>query len=656
LWFFTGYLRIMWKQNLGPIYPYFYIGSLLLAILSFARLVHTYIFFEHLDSYYQILPILINGVRIDLVVLACAFGIPILVFSTLHTFFKSGALSIKTILIYWSIAIAMLLVFFEIVTPFYMNEYGVRPERKFFEYLTDPKEVLLMLWGMYGFALFIIFGVLAGLAPLMFRIIKTSYTNLGDWTFRKYLWLFPILIIAIFMSIRSSFDHRPINPSMVAFTDDALVNSLPLNSLYSVLYAAYRLKDEENASDVYGKMSRDEIFTAVHNEYEKHNFYHAKDKFDIAYKHKNLVLILEESLGARYVKRLGGKALTPNLNKLAEQGWWFNHLYATGTRSVRGIEAIVSGFLPTPGRSVVKLSNSQSNFFTIASLLRKHEYLNRFYYGGNAHFDNMKGFFLGNGFHEVVEQKDFIKPHYVGSWGASDEDVFERMHQDLMANTQQPNLMMVLTTSNHTPFDFPVYTNDLYSDPIKSRVNAIHYADKALGEFIDKAKHSSYWDNTVFLIVADHDQRVSDFIVKPDPNNPDKSVKYFPVEGFHIPGLILGGGIQPKQLNNVVSQIDIPPTLLSMIGVSTDTPMLGTDLTMVDDSYVGRAIMQFNDHQAYLEGDSLVVLRPGKLPLKGVYKNKTFIPKNQENLNELAHMALAHALWASIQYKDKSYN
>ena len=648
----------MWKRTLGPIYPYIYICIILLVFLSLARLMHTFIFSDHLDSYYQLLPILINGVRIDMVVMACAFGVPIILYTVFHTFVKPIAKPLKTLFIYWSVVIALTLIFIEIITPFYMAEYGVRPERKFFEYLTDPKEVLLMLWGMYGFASIIILAILFGLTPFIYRLVKGSYVNIGVWPVSKFIWVFPIVLLATFISIRSSFDHRPINPSMVAFADDALVNSLPLNSFYSVLYAAYRLKDEENASDVYGNLSREKIFTYVHNEYEKHNYnhVHAIKNTDLVNTHKNLVIILEESLGARFVERLGGEALTPSLNKLAEEGWWFNHLYATGTRSVRGIEAVVTGFLPTPGRSVVKLSNSQSHFFTLASLLREHGYQNQFYYGGNAHFDNMKGFFLGNGFHEVIEQKDFINPEYIGSWGVSDEDVFQRMHEDLLKNIQQPKLLVVLTTSNHTPFDFPVSSNDSYSNPIKSRENAIRYADKALGEYFDKAKQASYWDNTTFLVVADHDQRVSDFIIKSDPNHPGKNLKYFPVEGFHIPGLILGGDIQPKQIDSVVSQIDIPPTLLSMLGISADNPMIGTDLTMIDGSYVGRAIMQFNDHQAYLEGESLVVLRPGKLPLKGQYKNKTFMPKNQEGLDELANIALAHALWASMMYKNASYN
>ncbi len=648
----------MWKRALGPIYPYIYICIVLLAFLSVARFVHTSIFSDHLDSYQQLLSILLNGIRIDLVVMAYVFGVPIILYSILHTFIKPIERPFKTIFIYWTVAIAMVLVFIEIITPFYMIEYGVRPERKFFEYLTDPKEVLLMLWGMYGIATVIILGVLGIVIPFLYRLVKHTYTDLSTWHNKRFIWIFPIILFVIFACIRSSVDHRPINPSMVAFTDDALVNSLPLNSFYSVLYAVYRLKDEANASDVYGDLTREEILTYVNDEYIKNNINAINniENTEIENEYKNLVIILEESLGARYVERLGGVALTPNLNKLADEGWWFNNLYATGTRSVRGIEAVITGFLPTPGRSVVKLSNSQSNFFTLASLLRKYGYRNQFYYGGNAHFDNMKGFFLGNGFHKVIEQKDYKNPKFIGSWGVSDEDVFQRMHQDLTQNTNQPKLLVVLTTSNHTPFDFPVSLDDSFTNPIKSRENAIRYADKALGGFLEKAKKSSYWKDTYFLIVADHDQRVSDFIIKTDQDNLEKSVKYFPVEGFRIPGLILGGDVQPKIINSVASQIDLPPTLLSLLGVSSNNPMIGTDLTMVDELYVGRAIMQFNDHQAYLEGDSLVVLRPGKMPLKGKYIDTFFTPNVSEDLDELGRTALAHALWASMMYKDETYN
>ncbi len=361
----------MWKRTLGSLYPFILISLTLLAFLTIARITHAWLFSDHLDSFYQLGPILFNGLRIDLMAMAYVFGIPIILYMVLHTFIKRLSRPFKYFFISWAVAISLAIIFMEIITPFYMLEYGVRPERKFFEYLSSPKEVILMLWGMYGIASIIILAVLLGIAPLLYRIVTSSYLNIGTWPVKKFLWVFPITLLAIFICARSSFDHRPINPSMVAVTDDALVNTLPLNSLYSVLYAVYQLKHEANASEIYGNLSNAEILKYVKSNQKQNttNTFQLISSGVATNRPKNLVIILEESLGARYVERLGGQALTPHLNSFAEQGWWFNNLYATGTRSVRGLEAVISGFLPTPGRSVVKLSKSQSNFFTLASLL-----------------------------------------------------------------------------------------------------------------------------------------------------------------------------------------------------------------------------------------------------------------------------------------------
>jgi len=267
----------------------------------------------------------------------------------------------------------------------------------------------------------------------------------------------------------------------------------------------------------------------------------------------------------------------------------------------------------------------------------------------------MKGFFLGNGFHEVIEQSDFKNPKYVGSWGASDQDVFARIHQDLLEDPATPKLSVVLTTSNHTPFDYPTDIDAAFEPPLKSRENAIRYADAALGEFIARAKNSQYWDRTVFLIVADHDQKASDFVMEGDLNAAERRQNYFPVAGFHIPGLILGGDIEPRLTDSITSQLDLPPTLLSLLGVNAPNPMIGIDLTRVGNQYQGRAIMQYNHLQAYLDGDSLVVLRPELDPLKGLYRNNKFIPNTSNQLDYLTQTALAHALWASAVYRDGSY-
>jgi phosphoglycerol transferase MdoB-like AlkP superfamily enzyme len=648
----------MLKSFTGPIYPFLKIFLLALAVLTVARTCHVVIFFQHVESFGQIVHIFLQGLRIDIMLISTLFILPVIIFTVMHTLFGSNIRKTKKILTFWSVITVVSMVFFELITPWYMSEYGARPERKFFEYLDNPREVMMMLWGMYGFLIFGIAIITSISAVAMHRMTTGFIVTASRWSTGKLILALPLVVLLMMISIRSSLDHRPLNPSTVAFTDNTVANALPLNSLYSVLYAIYRMKDESSASEIYGNLSKSIIENRVYQEKIKHNPYslQATNNSKSTTAARNLVIILEESLGARFVSKLGGAALTPNLDELALEGWWFTNLYATGTRSVRGIEAVVTGFLPTPARSIVKLPNSQSGFFTLASHLRPFGYYSRFYYGGNAQFDNMKGFFLGNGFHEVIEQSDFVESSFLGSWGASDQDVFNRIHEDLKKSGTKPLLSVVLTTSNHTPFDFPTNVNAKFEVPLKSRENAIRYADAALGDFIAKAKKAPYWKNTIFLIIADHDQRVADFV---NPDNAEKASGrkiYFPTEGFHIPGLILGDSIQPLQTNNIISQIDLPPTLLALLGVNAPQPMLGTDLTQIDQHYSGRAIMQYNNLMAYLDGDSMAVLRPGMAPLTGHYQDNQFIPMSSKKLDDLGEIALAHALWANISYQEGSYH
>src|SRR5690606_20281971 len=147
----------------------------------------------------------------------------------------------------------------------------------------------------------------------------------------------------------------------------------------------------------------------------------------------NIVIIVQESLGAQYVGNLGGMGLTPHLDALAQTGWNFTRAYATGTRSVRGLEAVAAGFPPTIADAVLRLPGAQSNFFTLAQLLGAHGYRSRFIYGGEAHFGFMKSFFLCNGFTELHDRLSFQAPKFVGTWGASDEDMFDRLHELLAA-------------------------------------------------------------------------------------------------------------------------------------------------------------------------------------------------------------------------------
>src|SRR5690606_6843259 len=140
---------------------------------------------------------------------------------------------------------------------------------------------------------------------------------------------------------------------------------------------------------------------------------------------------------------------------------------------------------------------------------------------------------------------------------------------------------LVFTSSNHSPFEFPDGRIALFDQPKGTENNAVKYADHALGMFMNKAMASPCWDDTLCLIVADHAIRV-------------RGDSLVPIERFHIPGLILGADITPKTLKTIASQIDLAPTLLSLMGVDSEHPMIGRDLTREADDEPGRAMMQYD--------------------------------------------------------------
>lgn len=612
-----------------------------LILLTLSRLGLSYWQWDRVDAAGGLWPVLFGGLRIDVSLLAMVVVFPALLSPWLgHSAVATRASA------YWFRTWWLLFVLLEVATPQFISEYDSRPNRLFFEYLTSPREVSAMLWEGYRGVLFAAAALLVLATWAAVRLFPTTGPDPSTPGWQRPL-ISAVLLVVLGLAGRGTLDHRPINPSMVAFSSDAMVNALALNSLYNVIEAARRMQDERSAEALYGKMPVDEMNRVVRAAIGLHGkpinaTYPSLHPQTATFRRDqpvNLVIIVEESLGAQYVGRT--PSITPEIERLLGKAWNFNRAYATGTRSVRGLEAIATGFLPTPAEAVLKLPRSQSGFFSIAQLLGQHGYHSRFLYGGEAHFDNMRGFFLGNGFKEVVDRSDFVSPVFVGTWGASDEDMFNQLDRLLREDGSRPTVTLAFSVSNHTPWEFPDGRIAVDGEP--GAEDAVRYADWALGRFFDKAQRAPYWKNTIFLVIADHDSRVT-------------GASLVPVERFHIPAFIIGAAVPPRQDDRLVSQIDMAPTLLSLMGLDTVHPMLGADLT---GDARGRALMQYGDNFGYLKGDSLIVLEPHRpahqyryRPAQGG-KAEQFEPVTVDPA--LAHEALAHALWPSWAYREERY-
>lgn len=618
----------------------------MLGVLALSRMLLIAMCWSRVEAVDGALYVLVQGVRFDLILVCALVLIPALLSP-----FLCGRMAWRKLETVYLIGAFTLAVFMEVATPTFISEYDLRPNILFVEYLKYPKEVGMMLLGGYKTDIVVGLAVLALVSFVFVKFILGRARVVPNMRPAQALLCSVVVLSLCVLGVRSSIGHRPANPSVVAFSADLLVNDLTLSSLYSTAYAIYSSIRHESSVRAYGRMKLDEAIAEVRVEMAVpladftspelptlHRSHWVKPKAEPL----NLVIILQESLGAEFVGALGGVGVTPELDALTKQGIWFENLYATGTRSVRGIEAVVSGFTPTPARSVVKLPKSQTGFFTIASLLRKHGYDTSFIYGGEAHFDNMRQFFVGNGFDHIVEQKDFANPVFVGSWGASDEDLFNKAHERFSEAGNKPFFSLVFTSSNHSPFEFPEGRIELHEEPRDTVNNAVKYADAAMGDFFRTARESDYWDNTLFLVVADHNSRV-------------RGANLVPIEYFHIPGLLLGGQVKPRIVSRLASQIDLLPTLLSMLGIVDDHPATGYDLFRPDvDTIPGRAMMQYNSTQAYMRGDEVVVMEMDK-PATMYRRTSAGLVESAVQDPELIRRAVAYSVWSASAYQGRLY-
>lgn len=635
-------------KYVGPFLPVLGFFLVLLVFLSLARFGFVLWKWDRVTAVQGLWPVLGFGIRMDVMLLSITIALP----GVISLFLPSNDTVLRIwyrVQSTWLTSCTVLIVFMELATPSYIDRFGVRPNRLFFEYFDHPGEVFLTIWADYKIPLMLAMATIAFTIWAVWNMSQKLGKSSRTWTARQRLLAGPLILILLFLGVRSDFYHRAPTMSTVAFCNDPLINTLGVSSTYSLGYAIYGLRDEAELVHNYGKMPHDEVILRIRKGMGLPES--AFTNPDIPTFHRqvprykrerplNLVIILEESLGAEYVQSLGGLPLTRELERLSQKGLWFSRLYATGTRSVRGIEAVVTGFPPTPARSILRLNLSQSGFFSLASLLKRKGYATQFIYGGDSQFDNMKGFFLGNGFNRVIDEKDFRKYVYRGTWGVSDEDIFDRTHQELLAHGDKPFFTMIFTVSNHPPFEFPDGRIDLVGKRKNTIKNAVRYADYALGRFFDRAQNASYWDKTVFLIVADHEDKV--------PGDGLVPIKY-----FHIPALIIGSDIKPGIYDKVSSQMDLPPTLLSIMGIESGHPMQGHDLLQTSGNHPGRAVMQFDNNQAYMVGDQVVIHTPKKPATQYIFRNGKLEPTQQRP--ELIRDALAQALWPIIAYHARQY-
>ncbi len=617
----------------------FFSGRFILFAIYFSR-------FKDSGSNYWLT--FLYGLRLDTIVSSIMLVIPLIILTFIPPVRKSEQAGNSFLKIYFLLTSAILL-FIEYATFPFFAEYDVRPNYLFVEYLVYPKEVISMLFSSHKIEISVGLIIMCFFIYMFVKFVKFDIKPIISASYIKRILIFFPVAIILFIGIRSSFGHRPANISDAMYSSSRVVNEITKNSIYSVCYAIYsNKKNKSNITSQYGKMNLKEALKRVKKRLNVESLNELsplsrveKSNFKVE-NTKNLVIFIQESLGAQFVGSIGGEqGITPNFDKLSNEGILFKNAFSNGTRSIRGIAGCVSGIFSVPGEGVVKRNKSQREFFTIASLLKPFGYHTLFLYGGESRFDNMRGWFLGNGFDQIIDEPQFDNPEFTGTWGVSDGDVVRRANEEFikMHEQKQKFASVIFSSSNHDPFDFPENKIDLIpGEPKKSVKNAVKYADFAIGDFINLARKESYYQDTVFVIIADHNVRVygNDIV---------------PVNMFHIPALIIGGDIKPYVYEQLSTQPDVLATALDLTGLDLNYPVMGHSIFSNKKQDV--ALIQFNTTYALRVANRIAVLRPHMQPLTFIYENQSLIPENHDA--ELEKDALAFILTLDNLYSKKLY-
>ncbi|WP_314278719.1 LTA synthase family protein [Capnocytophaga sputigena] len=313
--------------------------------------------------------------------------------------------------------------------------------------------------------------------------------------------------------------------------------------------------------------------------------------------HHNVLLISIESLSAEYLTMYGNTDnRTPFLDSLANNSLFFTNLYATGNRTVRGLEALTLCIPPTPGESVVKRKDNKDKF-TTGSVFKSKGYDVKYLYGGDSYFDNMKDFFSGNGY-DIVDSKSFAPEEVTFSniWGVCDEDMANKAIKVMneQAKSGKPFFNHWMTVSNHRPFTYPEGKIDIPPTE-KRRAGGVKYTDYALKRFFEMAKQQKWYKNTIFVIVADHCASSA-------------GSTELPLDGYRIPCFIVADFITPKKIDVMMSQIDVMPTVMGLLNFSYTSKFIGQDV--LKEGYQPRAYIATYQDLGYLTPDKLTIISP----------------------------------------------
>ena len=503
------------------------------------------------------------------------------------------------------IVMLLILVFTAFAEIFFWNEFDSRFNSIAVNYVIFPREVIGNVRESFNLGVFLpIVGVLVGLFYLLLRRRYDRALRMAPVS-RGQRWRMVGLAGTGFVTGIAILTLLPLD-----LFGDRAINEISKNGFYSLMHAG--LTNDAEFDGLYPTIPDEEASRLARRLVAQDNTRFIQPDGDLSLmrhvdngaqpKRLNVVLVLEESFGSLYMNGLdnpGPESISPQLTALAKDGLLFTNIYATGNRTVRGLEALLTSFPPIPGISTTRRAGSEG-MNSLPFLLKRAGYKTAFLYGGRAAFDNMGHYWSTIGFDRVLQQSDIREIGFSTIWGAADEYLFTEAIKrlDEMTTDKAPVFLSLLTVSNHRPYTYPAGRIDK-NPKQKRKENSATYADWAFGDFIERARKRPWFADTVFIFIGDHGPRVY-------------GAAQVPVPSYRVPLLFYSPANIPARRDPTLgSSLDVTPTLLGLLGLSYDSPFFGVDLRRVPPGG-GRVAMEHNFSVALGDGKNVAMLLPGR--------------------------------------------
>ncbi len=559
-----------------------------LIFFVFARF---FFIFTHFREAFQfsagtILATFLHGIKLDISATSYVLIIPMLVL--IPGIYFAGNWY-RHFIKWYSYLIILLSAVIIVADTFIYRYWGFRMDYSALQYLNTPKEVLASINTLQ--LLVVIAAVILIIAVFILlynRFTDRFFDNHGRVRFWPVAMLFfTILFGSLIIPIRGGVGIAPINAGSVYFSQHMFVNHTAINVAWNVGSSVFNRKPSTNPYSYMDLRSAKEIVESLT----------ADDEVPVKLlknSKPNILLFVLESFGSTLIGPLGGDSLTtPCFNRYSREGILFTNFFASGNRTDKAMPAILNGYPSQPVVSIMKEPKKTQSLPGLVKTLNEKGYNSAFWYGGEINFANFNSFVINSGFNQIITMDNFSPEYYNSKWGVHDHILIDAL-ADSMKSVSEPFLKVVLTLSSHEPFEVPTdHAFKGHDDMTKFR-NSVYYTDSTIGSFLDRAKNTDWWENTLIILIADHCRRSS------------LEILAYSEEIFRIPMLWVGGALATSgiKIEKLGTQVDIPLTLLHQLSLDVNYPFAKDLLSEGSSSF---AFYTFNEGFTFITDTSKYV-------------------------------------------------